>query len=195
MWNAPNEDGRSPFEFYNDFGNGYPWDLNTFQKTDGYLALPLTGLIWRAPYLHNGSVPTLADLLNEPMPIETVRNLMEQAQPGSYERLLKQFSTAGGPSFSRTQIVSGLAPLKPAVDRLIEGARLLQKRPPMFYRGSDELDLRHGGFAHTSDSLHPSSIAVPYITFIKGNSNAGHLYGTQLSDDEKRALIEYLKTL
>jgi hypothetical protein len=28
-----------------------------------------------------------------------------------------------------------------------------------------------------------------------GNSNAGHPYGTQLIDDEKRQLIEYLKTL
>jgi hypothetical protein len=28
-----------------------------------------------------------------------------------------------------------------------------------------------------------------------GNSNSGHDYGTKLSDNEKRDLIEYLKTL
>ena len=28
-----------------------------------------------------------------------------------------------------------------------------------------------------------------------GNSNCGHPYGTQLSDPEKKALLEYLKTL
>jgi hypothetical protein len=30
---------------------------------------------------------------------------------------------------------------------------------------------------------------------VTGNSNAGHLWGTTLSAGEKRALIEYLKTL
>jgi hypothetical protein len=33
---------------------------------DGYLAVPLDGLWLRAPYLHNGSVPALTDLLNAP---------------------------------------------------------------------------------------------------------------------------------
>ena len=32
-------------------------------------------------------------------------------------------------------------------------------------------------------------------TVATGNSNAGHDYGTDLSDDQKRELIEYLKTL
>lgn len=34
-----------------------------FRKTFGYANLPLDGLWLRAPYLHNGSVPTLRDLL------------------------------------------------------------------------------------------------------------------------------------
>jgi hypothetical protein len=34
-----------------------------FRKTDGYANLPLDGLWLRAPYLHNGSVPTVRDLL------------------------------------------------------------------------------------------------------------------------------------
>ena len=34
-----------------------------------------------------------------------------------------------------------------------------------------------------------------FDTTITGNSNAGHFYGTQLSDDDKSALIEYLKSL
>ena len=34
-----------------------------FRKTFGYAAMPLDGLWLRAPYLHNGSVPTLRDLL------------------------------------------------------------------------------------------------------------------------------------
>jgi hypothetical protein len=34
-----------------------------YRKTDGYVNVPLDGLWLRAPYLHNGSVPTLWDLL------------------------------------------------------------------------------------------------------------------------------------
>ena len=42
---------------------GTPYQFRYFSKTDGYANLPLDGLWLRAPYLHNGSVPTLADLL------------------------------------------------------------------------------------------------------------------------------------
>ncbi len=37
-----------------------------FRKTNGYAAAPLDGIWLRAPYLHNGSVPTLWDLLLPP---------------------------------------------------------------------------------------------------------------------------------
>ncbi len=37
-----------------------------FRKTGGYANQPLDGLWARAPYLHNGSVPTLRDLLEPP---------------------------------------------------------------------------------------------------------------------------------
>ncbi len=32
-------------------------------------------------------------------------------------------------------------------------------------------------------------------TSIEGNSNSGHTYGTTLTDDEKWALVEYIKSL
>ena len=35
-----------------------------YRKTHGYANMPLDGVWLRAPYLHNGSVPTLRDLLN-----------------------------------------------------------------------------------------------------------------------------------
>jgi hypothetical protein len=37
--------------------------FKNFRKTNGYSNQPLDGIWARAPYLHNGSVPTLADLL------------------------------------------------------------------------------------------------------------------------------------
>ncbi|MGZ5101132.1 MAG: c-type cytochrome, partial [Usitatibacter sp.] len=42
---------------------GYPWRFTSFRKTFGYANMPLDGLWLRAPYLHNGSVPTLRHLL------------------------------------------------------------------------------------------------------------------------------------
>lgn len=61
--------------------HSYTWDFATnqyslypdseyqfkhFQKTNGYANQPLDGIWARAPYLHNGSVPTLRDLLEPP---------------------------------------------------------------------------------------------------------------------------------
>jgi hypothetical protein len=42
---------------------GYPWWFKYFRKTAGYANHPLDGIWARSPYLHNGSVPTLRDLL------------------------------------------------------------------------------------------------------------------------------------
>ena len=47
----------------NTIGEGKPWRFSHFRKTDGYANAPLDGLWLRAPYLHNGSVPTLRALL------------------------------------------------------------------------------------------------------------------------------------
>jgi hypothetical protein len=40
--------------------------FRNFRKTNGYANQPLDGIWARAPYLHNGSVPTLRDLLEAP---------------------------------------------------------------------------------------------------------------------------------
>lgn len=42
---------------------GYPHRFQHFRKTFGYANMPLDGIWLRSPYLHNGSVPTLRDLL------------------------------------------------------------------------------------------------------------------------------------
>jgi hypothetical protein len=48
---------------YNHYGSNYPWHFSHFARTNGYVAVPLDGLWLRAPYLHNGSVPTLENFL------------------------------------------------------------------------------------------------------------------------------------
>ena len=50
-------------EELNTIGEGKPWRFRNFRKTNGYANLLLEGLWLRAPYLHNGSVPTLRALL------------------------------------------------------------------------------------------------------------------------------------
>ena len=42
------------------------WELRHFKPQKGYVNTLLDGIWLRAPYLHNGSVPTLRDLLNQP---------------------------------------------------------------------------------------------------------------------------------
>lgn len=53
-------------------GAGYPWQFSHFRKTDGYANMPLDGVWLRAPYLHNGSIPNLRDLLLPPSQRPTV---------------------------------------------------------------------------------------------------------------------------
>jgi hypothetical protein len=45
------------------FDPPYPQRFHSFRKTGGYASMPLDGIWLRAPYLHNGSVPTLRELL------------------------------------------------------------------------------------------------------------------------------------
>jgi hypothetical protein len=49
---------------YNAYGEGYEWKFSHFKSTNGYVSVPLDGIWLRAPYLHNGSVPSLAALLD-----------------------------------------------------------------------------------------------------------------------------------
>jgi hypothetical protein len=67
------------------------------------------------------------------------------------------------------------------------------QRPTKFWRGYDVYDPASVGFVTTGSDAEQGG--TPLDTTQPGNSNAGHTYGTDLSADDKRALIEYLKTL
>ncbi len=96
-----------------------------------YKARPLDGVWAVAPYLHNGSVPTLYQLLLPP-----------------------------------------------------------EQRDTIFYAGNLEFDPQYVGFR---SERFPGGFKLD--TRLTGNSNAGHAYGAALSDDERWAVIEYLKIL
>ena len=96
--------------------------------------MPLDGVWLRAPYLHNGSVPSLEELL----------------EPQSARR-------------------------------------------PVFYRGYDVYDRTRMGFISEGEGAQRSGIQ--FDTKLPGNSNAGHTYGVDLTPTQKKALVEFLKTL
>lgn len=111
-----------------------PFRFPATRVTDGYVNVPLDGLWLRAPYLHNGSVPTLAALLQPP-----------------------------------------------------------DQRPKVFHRGSDVYDPELVGFRAAEPGA--GERGSRFDTALPGNGNQGHRYGTDLPPGEKRALLEYLKTL
>jgi mono/diheme cytochrome c family protein len=47
-----------------DYTAGYFWQFRNFRDTNGYASHPLDGIWARAPYLHNGAVPSMWDLLS-----------------------------------------------------------------------------------------------------------------------------------
>ena len=111
------------------------YSFKHFKKTDGYANQPLDAVWLRAPYLHNGSVPSLRTLLEPP-----------------------------------------------------------ENRPVVFYRGNDVFDQGEVGFVYDLAEQDGRSFSR-FDTRLPGNSNSGHLYGCDLDDDGKDAIVEYMKKL
>jgi mono/diheme cytochrome c family protein len=120
--------------------DGYP-----LLATKGYQAPPLDGVWATAPYLHNGSVPTLYQVLKS------------DSRPKLYTR--------------------------------------------SFRTGEGDYDPVKVGWKYTELSAAPDPKAHPhekrkvYDTSQPGRSNAGHTFGDELTEPERMAVIEYLKTL
>jgi hypothetical protein len=52
------------------------------------------------------------------------------------------------------------------------------------------------GFRSTApDDDCPEHRVLHFDTTLRGEGNGGHLYGTTLPEEDKNALVEYLKTL
>jgi hypothetical protein len=96
-----------------------------------YSARPMAGVWATPPYLHNGSVLTLYDLL----------------LPAS-------------------------------------------QRPVKFAVGTRKYDVAHLGYMNEKDEQR----YYEFDTTQPGNSNSGHEYGTQLSEDQKMQVLEFMKS-
>lgn len=122
------------------------WFMSGYKvwATEGYQAPPLDGIWATAPYLHNGSVPTLYHLLKS------------STRPKVFTR-----------SF-RTELED--------YDSKLVGWKVREVPPP-------------------AADLPPIEFRKVYDTTKPGRSNAGHTFGDDLTEEERWAVIEYLKTL
>lgn len=122
------------------------WMMNGFpvRASDGYQAPPLDGVWATAPYLHNGSVPTIYHLLNS------------RTRPTRFTRSFK----------------TGIEDYEP---KLV------------------------GWKTWPADALNADAPAVErrkvYDTSQPGRGNSGHYFGDGLTESERLAIIEFIKTL
>lgn len=132
--------GRQKYEasWFCDFGC-----QPTIDDPGGYVAPPLDGVWASAPYLHNGSVPTLDELLNS------------KSRPTVWHRTSQE-------DYDQQRI--GFV-----IERLADVPREVKDDPRDRRRYFD--------------------------TRLQGKSACGHTFGDHLSEAERRAVIEYLKTL
>jgi hypothetical protein len=143
----------------------YPAErFSHFRKTDGYANLPLDGIWLRAPYLHNGSVPTIRDLLepaeNRPKAFYRGYDVVDQRRLGFIADLAQE----GRNSFFRYETQCTANPAQCASERNPEN------------RHDDNVCVP-GKWAGNSNRGHD-----------------GRAYGTDLPAPEKDAIVEYLKT-
>jgi len=129
--------------FVDWFKNSFFGEIARLEPQKGYVAPPLEGIWATAPYLHNGSVPTIAALLDS------------TKRPKYWTR-----------SFVSTDYDQAGV-------------------------GWNFTPLDHGKDAETNDKTKRAL----YDTTRIGYANAGHTFGDALSDDDRAAVIEYLKTL
>jgi cytochrome c5 len=110
-----------------------PDSATQWNNTGRYGLRMLHGVWATAPYLHNNSVPTLADLLTAP-----------------------------------------------------------EQRPKKFVIDYSRYDVERVGFMTLPQ---PTTTAPEFDTSALGNGNQGHTYGVDLSPEDKRALLTYLRQL
>lgn len=102
---------------------------------NGYIAPPLDGIWITAPYLHNGSVPTLEAVLNSKM------------------------------------------------------------RPTYWSRNFDKPEYNYNNPGWIYNTHADAKSKNVYNTTLPGYGNYGHYFGDKLNEEQRKAVIEYLKTL
>jgi mono/diheme cytochrome c family protein len=122
-------------DWYNQSWFGQSDPKSQLLPSDGYIAPPLDGIWATAPYLHNGSVPTIEALLNSSI------------------------------------------------------------RPTYWERSGNSQDYNYQALGWRYTEPDKPKGEWTYDTTLPGYGNQGHTFGDKLSQEERVAVIEYLKTL
>ena len=131
-------------------------------------------------------------LLLEPSVRANVRSHVEG-------RLANLFKIPGEPHAYESRVLHGIWATAPylhngSVPNLWELLLPPERRTPSFMVGSRKFDPENVGYV-TTESPYKDGTLVVGSGAAPGNSNAGHDFGREMNDDQRRALLEYLKQL
>jgi len=122
-------------KWYNESWYATSKPASQLKPSDGYVAPPLDGVWASAPYLHNGSVPTVEALLNSKI------------------------------------------------------------RPTYWQRTWENSDYNYDQLGWNYSIPENKKAKYTYDTTLPGYGNQGHYFGDDLSDEDRKSVIEYLKTI
>ncbi len=169
------------------------------QRPKGYAAPPLYGVWANAPYFHNGSVPTVEGVLNSAARPEIWRRLSREPRPDQAGDVVMGFEFELARGYNQQQLGwnyeeldCGGSDLLPLLD-----CTPLQQSEDLFF-----LSEFYGGLllgwnitnppTLTNDDIESRKI---YNTNMHSQGNGGHVFSDVLTAAERKAIIEYLKTL
>ncbi|WP_323122922.1 rubber dioxygenase RoxA [Burkholderia alba] len=173
-----------------------PIGPNEWAKPIGYVAPPLYGAWANAPYFHNGSVPNLwgvlkpSDRPNGWKRIYSAAGIGGKNQGYDYSYASYDFQNLGwrytAVNCTNNQTAIPYVPC--------DG----QATPDQLFSTWNNVAAKYLNLAfQTPPPITDQQIQsrMIYNSNLYGNSNAGHTFTQSLTDTERRALIEYLKTL
>ena len=142
-------------------------------------------------FADNEKLPSLISLL-EPSVRDNVRTHIEA-------RVANMYKMPGEPNAYESRVLHGIWATAPylhngSVPNLYELLLSPDKRSPSFMVGSRKYDPDKVGYV-TTESPYKDGTLVVGSGAQPGNSNAGHDYSGDLNDDQRKALLEYLKQL
>jgi len=142
-------------------------------------------------FADNEKLPSLVSLL-QPSVRDNVRTHIEA-------RVANMFKVPGEPNAYESRVLHGIWATAPylhngSVPNLYELLLSPDKRSPSFMVGSRKYDPEKVGYV-TMESPYKNGTLVVGPGAQPGNSNAGHDYSGDLTDDQRKALLEYLKQL
>lgn len=171
-------------------------------RLPGYLAPPLYGIWATAPYLHNGSVPNLWELLQPADRQPVWRRVSTPARSDQQGRVVMGFDTSLQRAFDPLRVgwkYEALSCGGPGTTPFLDCVPGDESAVPPVQQ---LLSLIYGNLSGSWNVLYPPLLSTQqiedrkiYNTHMFSQGNRGHEFVSVLTDPERRALIEYMKTL